>query len=120
VSLLIAERSKQWSNKATGDARSQERITIDYDEAKKYFEAVRSQHQAFDQYFDQTLDIWYEDMLSDFESTLSNVQNFLGVAPRSLSTMLKKQSRGHVSSRIENFEPLAKQFAGSEWETLFE
>ncbi|MEP5611815.1 MAG: sulfotransferase [Cyclobacteriaceae bacterium] len=103
TSLKISERSWRWSMDNSAD-RS-EKITLDQSDYKQFeierVSIVSEISERFESH--QFLEVTYEDMMDNFESTMLEIQAFLGVKSQKLFSALKKQSEGELKDQIENW-----------------
>lgn len=82
---------------------------------------IREMEQKYARVFGslEMLQVDYEDLVADPEGQMGEVGDFLGLPPFPYAYRTKKQARGSVASRIENYEELKRQFEGTEMEELF-
>lgn len=109
TSLKKARQSSEWSQK--GSNTVPEKIHIDFNEFQDYQQQQLTSRRkiATDFQHHQLLSIAYEDINSETERTLALIQEFLGVKPRKLVSLLKKQSTDALSKQIANWEELQVQ-----------
>jgi len=108
TSLKISERSWQWS--MANSANLLEKITLNLSDYKQFeterLRIVKEITQQFKSH--QFLVVAYEDLISNFESTMHDIQTFLGVKQKRLFSALQKQSTGELKDRIENWSEFEK------------
>ncbi|MEP1095007.1 MAG: sulfotransferase [Cyclobacteriaceae bacterium] len=108
TSLKISERSWKWSMGNSADLS--EKITLNLSDYRQFeserLDIVEKVTQRFKSH--RCLMLAYEDMTANFESTMHDIQAFLGVKPKKLFSALKKQSVGELKDRIENWSEFDK------------
>ena len=68
----------------------------------------------------RTLDLWYEDLIYDFDQQMEKVQHFLGVAPHRLRPSCVKQQTRPLAQAIANYEQLKAVWSGTRWEAYLD
>jgi LPS sulfotransferase NodH len=106
VSLKIAQKTNVWSSvkSATNEPRPQ--ITVDRHDYMRFREEHLRHRTLFLALFKDhpLLEVAYEDLAQNPRPILESVQEFLGVRPRTLFTLLKQQNPGSVASLITNYD----------------
>ena len=74
----------------------------------------------FESYFNDSLVIYYEDLVKNYTQNMQIIQEYLNVRVGETRSPLKKQARFPLDKAIINFDQLKSQFAGSEWAIFFE
>jgi len=123
VSKKKADADGVWvSRDNTAVHTSQSPLEVSHEECMALFNWTREQQNKYDAYFErqEKLDLVYEDLLSDTETVMNAVQDFLGVDKRKLTAQIRKQSNRPLSEVIANYTQLKTSFAGTEWESLFD
>lgn len=120
VSGILAARSGVWLQTTAGSARAQEPLTLDPDGTRRFFERTRALEADFAAFFSPTLDVYFEDLESDYERHMLRVLDFLELPRLSLRSPLVRQRTGRLREVLANFEELQAHFAGSEWSEFFE
>jgi hypothetical protein len=122
VSEQIAQRTNVWSTNTTKTAADDHPSTIAIDAATclEYFETVNRLQTSHRDFFSQTLDVVYEDLLKNYEGEMDRVQRFLGVPVRTLRSPLKKQSKSPLNVTLSNFSELETKFRNTPWSRYFE
>ena len=120
VSGMMAERTGQWMRESSYGEFPAEPVVLNCDGCLRFFARTKAMQTECARYFDRTLDLYYEDLVADYEAQTYIVQDFLGVPRQALSSPLKKQSKRPLRESIANFDQLKKEFAGTEWSNFFE
>lgn len=106
VSLKIAQKTNVWSSvkSATNEPRPQ--ITIDRNDYIKFREEHLRHRRLFTTLLKDhpLLEVAYEDLVQNPQPILKSIQQFLGVKPKVLFTLLKQQNPGSVESLITNYD----------------
>jgi LPS sulfotransferase NodH len=104
VSLKLAESSSTWSS--TRKKEGQKKIIVNVKGYLAFAKNSKKQEQSFDRLFHQheLLKLSYEELNQNPQTTLQKVQLFLGVPPRKLFTLLKKQNTEDLERVVENYE----------------
>jgi len=119
LSISVAMRTKQFVSRNIKNSQ-QQAITLDYDECLHWFEMTKAWENKFDTYFDDSLMLYYEDLVKDYARIMQNIQEYLNVRVGETRSPLTKQSRLTLNKAIKNFDQLRSRFSGSEWEVFFE
>ncbi len=121
ASKKIAETNNEWIKRGRHSYNKKMRITLSHDECVAQFVKTRSWEIESAELFksQRIMDIYYEDLVSDLENVMGNVQDFLGVERQHLSATTRKQSTMPISDVIDNFQELKVSFKATEWESLF-
>ncbi len=105
------------------DVRRRKNVQVELtpEECIKHFEATRRWERQYDDLFQQhpIIEIFYEDLAENTESTTNRALDFLAVDRRKLQTDLIRQRTTPLSETITNFNQLREQFSGTEWEHFF-
>ena len=119
LSMSIARRTRQFLSKNKKKSRQQS-IALDYDECLHWFEMTKAWEIQFESYFNDSLVIYYEDLVKNYTQNMQIIQEYLNVRVGETRSPLKKQARFPLDKAIINFDQLKSQFAGSEWAIFFE
>ena len=65
-------------------------------------------------------EVVYETLVESPEEVMLSVQQFLGVEPQSLQSLLVRQNTEKLSSLILNYQTLKNEFKHSEYEYFFD
>jgi LPS sulfotransferase NodH len=108
VSLKVAQKSNVWSV-VKKDERKQ-KVWIDPDEFKAFAETYVQRQRFFDNLFQEHLvhKVIYENMVEHSTVELDRIQKFLGVKPRTLLSLLQKQTSNDVTSIVMNYGQISK------------
>jgi len=123
LSLRLAFMTNEWS-KTSDAARPMERprVRLSYDSCLRHFEQARAEESRFDELFagHPVLQVSYESFFQDPDDGLERIQRFLGLAPKSLPSPLRKQEDRHLREAIESYEDLKRQFRDTPHAWYFE
>ena len=124
VSAKIADKENLWIMKDDRSPRSasEKKVKFTVEELKDEFERWRKWERDYESVFKshQTLDVYYEELVSDCEREFGRVTEFLGLRYFSPSTRLRKQNPERTSELVENYGELRRAFLGGEWAAFFE
>jgi hypothetical protein len=98
----------------------QQAIALDYDECLHWFEMTKAWETEFDSYFNDSLVVFYEDLVKNYTQNMQIIQEYLNIRVGETRSPLKKQARLPLDKAISNFHQLKSRFAGSEWAVFFE
>lgn len=119
LSMTKALESKEWST--TKEKKDKEgSISLAYEDCLKGFETVQGWQEAFDAFFPEHLEIYYEDILDDYHGEMRRVQEYLGVEYQPTHSPLKKQSVLPLHQAIANYGELRERFSDGPWAYLFD
>jgi LPS sulfotransferase NodH len=121
LSVKIALRQKKWLF-GQEDQVDQSPVFLDYDELLNDIMKYERWKKEYDAFFEnnQKIDVFYEELVSNFESEVVRIQKFLNVEPQRLKTIYKKQTTAPLSRLILNYNELKKRFEGTPWIYFFE
>jgi LPS sulfotransferase NodH len=110
VSLKIAEKTNVWSTGRSSVHNNADQITIDPSDYLKFRKEYLQHQQLFTGLFQDhaVLEISYEELAQHPDVILKNVQQFLGVKPQQLKTLLKKQNQDNVRTHVTNYDEVQK------------
>lgn len=115
-SYKIASQLKTWGNRQTS-----EKVVLSKQECSDFFEKSAAEKRKFDQLIDKQrcITVTYEDLLSNFEESLRDIQLFLGLTPEPLLSRHIKQEKRALSDIIENFDRLEAAFQDTDYYRFF-
>ena len=125
VSYEIAVKAGMWMVRKKDRERLDKlaNYTFSFSESdlRKAFEEQRMLERIADERFKSghLLQVCYEDLVQNPESTFRKVTDFLDVPPRSPTTEYVKINTRPIREILENYDALKADFAGSEWEPFF-
>lgn len=99
-----------------------ERVTIPAEACRDDFDKTSAQYNFFQKFFSehQIYELTYEQLVGpERERVLTEVQAFLGVEPKALSSRLKKVSPPSMRSFVDNYDELREHFADSPYAAFF-
>ena len=110
VSLKIAEKTNIWSTGRSSVHNNADQITIDAADYLKFRKEYLQHQQLFTSLFQDhaILEISYEELAEHPDVVLKNLQQFLGVKPQQLKTLLKKQNQDDVRTHVTNYDEVQK------------
>lgn len=121
LSFLVAQQAGVWitckepdyprSPVFVDERECRRRILLDWREerhARRFF----ARHRC--------VDLWYEDLISDFDGQMDSVQRFLRLAPRKLRPTCVKQENRPLTQAIANYEQLRTAWSGTRWEAFLQ
>lgn len=108
VSLKIAQKTNEWSRVKPASNEPRTRITIDRNDYIQFREEHLRHRRLFATLLKDhlLLEITYEDLVQNPQPVLELIQQFLGVKPKVLFTLLKQQNPGSVVSLITNYDEI--------------
>ena len=87
----------------------------------RYFLRIRDDFSKFSQQFENTLQVTYEDLLSDHSQTIERILRFLNVdASVPLKSQFSKTTPDQISEAVSNFDELASAVKGTELERFLD
>ena len=119
LSISVAMRTGQFLIENKEKLR-QQAIALDYDECLHWFEMTKAWETEFDSYFNDSLVVFYEDLVKNYSKNMQIIQEYLNVRVGETRSPLKKQARFPLDKAITNFDQLKSGFADSEWAVFFE
>lgn len=120
LSGAIAAETNQYSTKSQSLEQKSETRSLSYEACLGFFEQTLKWRDEYSAYFPRTLSVYYEDMVDNCELQMQEIQDFLGVSRRPLTSSLRRQSKAPMSQTIRNFDELKARFAGTRYESFFE
>lgn len=70
--------------------------------------------------YPRALSVWYEDLLEAPEQQFKAIQQFLGVTPRPLYSLLEVQNPAPLSALLSNYEEIKLFLKGNKWEVFLD
>ncbi|ARS37159.1 Stf0 family sulfotransferase [Pontibacter actiniarum] len=106
VSLEIAKKTKVWSADRAHVKPEREKMHIDCEDLTRFLDLYMQNQNYLKGLFQQheVLSIAYEGLSERPSEVLEEVQRFLGVQPRTLLSLLQKQSSRPLESFITNYD----------------
>lgn len=122
VSLEIALTTNNWVKTPNNPDSEVQPFVLGYNRCLQLFEERERQQQRFDTLFKHfnTYQLYYEDLLNSPLTHFMAIQSFLGLEPRELYTVLKKQKTKPLPALLLNYEELKERFSFSKWAYCFE
>jgi LPS sulfotransferase NodH len=123
LSWAIAGKTDKWT--ITGNNNipvNNKSIELSAEDCVISFEKTRKWETEFDEYFKdhQILQVNYENLTSNTQDELENVQQLFNLPLHKLHTALKRQNPEPLKNLISNYSDLKRQFTDSEWGNFFE
>jgi LPS sulfotransferase NodH len=111
VSLKIAQKTNIWSSSnGNSNKKSKPKIFIKTDEFEIFAQTYIQRQHYFKMLFKphEVLFISYEDLTTNPQTILEQAQKFLGVKPKHLLSLLKKQNIDALESVVINYDDIRK------------
>ncbi len=110
VSLKKAEKNQLWSQ--PGITKISNPIQLDRNDFFIYqAEYLRQKETIYSTFFEHTIfEISYEELNTETDKVLLQLQQFLQIKPRKLFSLLQKQSNRNLKQQILNWEDFEKEF----------
>ena len=124
LKALVSLRRAEWDGHgvaASNYVRPTDPVRLTYEESRRYFEQSIRRDAEFGSRCagKPTLELYYEDLLSDGSGEQARIQAFLGVEPRVLPARVTP-SAGTLHESILGFSELKRQFSSTPWREFFE
>lgn len=120
VSAEMAKKTGRWGDGATGGYASSTgtRVKLATNTLLRDFDAARRQHaEARDLFCSHPmLELIYEDLIRDPDTTGRTIQDFLGLPRRRLLANTRKQQTGHYRDAVMNWDEVTATLTGTPWE----
>ncbi len=121
LSLWLAEQTNVWSDR-NGTRPTVQRIEVDvdrlfaaFDELEGLYARNRANLSGLD-----SLDVWYEELSSDYEAELARVLEFLGLDAELVRPQTHQQERRALPDIIGNYAEVAEGLAGTPFAWMLE
>ncbi len=114
-------RSKQWVN-LNGVVEDNRSVSLNYNRCQQIFIHARTREQEYDAFFENNhkIEVWYEDIIANYEQEMIRIQKFLNVKYETVRPLTKKQNHLPLSQAISNYIELKEKFQDTPWATFFE
>lgn len=122
VSMKIAEKTDVWKVSREQSEPVDKSIKLTAQECLEDFCKTRQWEIEANEKFSNSpvLELTYEDLTSDYQSQMRDVQAFLGVEPAELHPLSSKQNPEALADLIVNYAELKDHFSGTEWAMFFD
>jgi LPS sulfotransferase NodH len=125
ASLCIAEKTNEWSSTEISKHRlSNKQIILQKDACLQAFHTFQKNELITIEMFKQSslpmFELTYEGLVEFPEDTMFSVQQFLGVKPQTLQSLLVRQNSEKLSTLILNYKSLKNEFEHSEFKHFFD
>lgn len=122
VSLTLAQSSGVYAVRGERPQSENAALRIEFDAFRRFVRSSQLLEETCRRQFHRfpALEITYEDMIADPQTTDRRLCDFLGVASRALSHRVMKMGSGPARERIANFDLLREAAMGTELEQYFE
>jgi LPS sulfotransferase NodH len=109
VSLKVAQKTNIWSASSKRSDKSQ-RIFVNPEEFKQFAETYMQRQHFFKKLFHthEVISVTYENLINNPQKELANVQQFLGVRPQRLRSLLQKQNADNLETVVINYDEVIK------------
>lgn len=115
LSEKIAFETQRWSILQDADAYRDVATEVTFGECLHTFEQTREAVKGYRDFFadHDVLEVFYEDLVSNFAAETDRIQRFLGVSRRRLRPATRKQARQPLATMISNYAELKRQCEGT-------
>ncbi len=115
LSEKIAFQTQRWSILRDDDAYRDVAVEVTFGECLKMLGQTREYVERYQRLFadHDVLEVFYEDLVSNFDAETDRIQRFLGVARRRLRAATRKQARQPLTTMISNYAELKRQCEGT-------
>lgn len=124
VSFQVASRTNEWVREHhQGEANPPPPFEIDALRCERFFYWVVKQRLSTRSRFvhHPWIEIEYQrDLVSHWRTTMSRLQDFLGLTHESIQPVTVRQQARPVREQVTNYSALARRWAGSPWAAFFE
>ncbi len=135
LSLTMAKTTKKWSHlegyewkgkliptEEKPHSQPQEPIELPVEKLTQFLNRSITRQAKFRTLFTKhpTLEVTYEELTGQRDSTLNRIQNFVGLDCKPLSSPFQKQITRSLSEMITNYAELKVHFQGTEWDRFFD
>jgi Sulfotransferase family len=112
LSHLQAKQHQRWIN-TTGIKQRHRPLAIAVDQFRDFYRRARDWEGRCDEVFrhHQKIELFYEDLVADFDGEMSRVQAFLGVERRKVVPLTYRQSYLPLSAAISNYAEIEEELA---------
>lgn len=103
---MVVTKKRPWQD-------AKRAVTITPEECREFFAKETVDNAHYDERFSghEMHILYYEDLVDHFDSTLNEVQTFLGLKPRRLVPLTRKQNPEPLRELIANYDELYAAFA---------
>ena len=122
LSLRLAESSSIWMTEKGAPTPTYEPVSLGFDECLLHFQTREAEIKRVTDFFrsSPTVDVFYEDLVTEERAQRDRILGFLGLEPQSLSSKIVKQNRRGLSESIANYLEIKTSFADTTWARFFE
>jgi hypothetical protein len=115
VSIQLAWSSGQWIT--TEESKTDHTVTIDPPSCRSFVETELRSEQRLAEFFagQPQFDLYYEDLIRDYDRQLERLQVFLGLVPQRIRPTCHKQARKPLSKLIRNYDEFREAWKGTAW-----
>lgn len=92
-------------------------VTIDMVGCRLFVEHEQQQERMAAEFFAEhdQLDLYYEELIRDYDRQLERAQLFVGLVPQRLRPTCHKQARKPLSELVRNYGELREAWKGTPW-----
>ena len=122
VSMQVAGKSQQYALHNEADRIEDIQVELTLADCIREFNLIGQWEREFDYTFrhHNSLDIYYEDLVSDTTRVCIDLLDFLQVPQQTLQCNLLQQNTRPLYDTVKNYGYLKDQFAGTAWSSYFE
>ena len=119
ISVKIANLRQEWLKPI--DQKKRIKVKLSLNECIDYFSKIEKEKAKCEVKLsgNQTLNIYYEDLLKDPETQLNRIQTFLQVTPNLLKSDFKKSNIFSTKQVLENYDELLDYFKDTPYAHFF-
>jgi hypothetical protein len=120
-SLRLAHQTNSWTKSASVEGDDTP-MRLDAQECRDHFGWIRALEEECVAFFARhdVHDIWYEDLVESQAQTMGDIQDFLGLARRSIMAKIARQRTTPLRLAIANYDVLREELADTPWADFFE
>lgn len=122
VSAELARLTKEYVKRDPNNKSPEIPMTLTPEKCTSFFQEIGENETYFETCFQshETIDIYYEDLISDTKNVCRRVLDLLQVETCDLKSTTLKQSQKPLSERIQNYKELKQYFKNTPSEIFFE
>lgn len=93
-------------------------LKIECEFCETYMRSTLKRNAEIEEKFKDRVDVFYEDLMEDFDKETRRIQEFLGIEPMTLTSPLKKLK--YLPNQILNYEEVKSYFKGTQFHWMFD
>jgi len=121
VSRLVSNKSNIWHISPTQNGIKDKPFSVDPQAFMEFFSYLEMNETFFDKILpsDKTMNLSFEEITRQFDTTMKNVQTFMGLDPISLEKAAAKRTITPYKDLVLNYEELKTYFTNTKWAKYF-